>query len=132
MPTFTAVASFKVPSALYCMASDWLFGAVQIDDVQSIMTGGDIAVGAADVDITGIGDRHKRIGHDVRPLGIGHVDDFQAVIINHKAVAELELHLARMIQSLNARRGDKLRLKRIVHVHDMQARAAQRCTHKCP
>ena len=62
---------------------------LDVDDDEPRCSGGDIAVGARDVEALRIGDGHARFLDEASILRHGHVDDGEPVGIGHEGISEL-------------------------------------------
>ena len=85
-----------------------------IDDHHSLLTSRDIGVGAGNVHVAGVLDRHQRSRDRHRMVEVGDVENFQPVAIDHEGIAELHGQAARVVQEWRADLGADARLQRIV------------------
>ena len=87
------------------------FRPLDIDDGQPVLAVGDVGIGARDEDALRVGERDRIVRDQPRCFRMGHIDDFEAVGVGDKQIAELQRAGARIV---HGKLRHHLRMQRIV------------------
>lgn len=75
----------------------WRCGIFHVDDRESLLARGNVSVGALDINVASVGERHEDVGLRLGLRKPGNVQNFHAVVIDHKGVAKLDSDGARIV-----------------------------------
>ena len=79
------------PPALIDLVDQRRLRVLDVDDHQPLLAGGDVGVGAGQVDVVDVR-RARSVRHRLRMGQVGHVEHLQAFLVADEGVAELHLH----------------------------------------
>src|SRR5262245_37037284 len=101
-----------------------LFRILYVDYREPLLAGGNVGVGADEIQIMRIRKRHNRAINRSRLVRISNVYDFQTLRVSHERVAELHLYRASILDKRRAKLSSNSRLGWVADVNDDQSSIA--------
>ncbi|MCG3162586.1 MAG: hypothetical protein JMDDDDMK_03879 [Acidobacteria bacterium] len=99
-----------------------LFGLLDVNNHKPVFARSDVSVGASQIKIVRVGQRHNGALNDARLFRQRDIHDLQAFRVGHERVTELHLNRSRFPEA--AQDCDQPRLQRIVEIDDGQSLVA--------
>src|SRR5215469_4600610 len=93
-------------------------GRFHIDDSDALLPCGDVGIGARDINVASIGERHEGVGYEFWMCEVGDVENLHSLSIDEECITELDGDGAWIVQFRAGDRGGNLGSERIVEVDD--------------